>query len=156
VRYNFRRYPPSSGQIIEKVAMAVHRMTLDVPDSTYDHLRQRAAQSRRPVEVEAVEALVASVSDDMLPPALAAELEAMAALGDDSLWREAQAALSADDAVRLEALHWTQQARPLTDSERDEERVLMDAYNAGVLRRAQAMVLLKKRGHDISPLLELE
>lgn len=136
--------------------MTVHRMTIEIPETVFVHLRQRAEQSCRPVEVEAVEALVASVSDDGLPVALASELEALATLDDGELLRMAAAGQPKADAARLEALHWLQQARPLTPDERDEEQALLYAHDQAMLRRAQAMALLRERGHDLTALVQPE
>lgn len=133
--------------------MTVHPVTLNIPQLIYDRLEKRAAQSRRTVEIEAVETLVASVSEDAaLPADVAAELANMASMNDDVLWRIARDSLPAADVIRLEELHWLQQSRPLDSTEQSEEQALLHAYELAMLRRSQAMVLLKERGNDISPL----
>jgi hypothetical protein len=43
--------------------------------------------------------------------------------------------------------------RDLTSEERDQQEILLDAYDRMLVRRAQAMAILKKRGHDIQRLL---
>jgi hypothetical protein len=51
---------------------------------------------------------------------------------------------------RLEALHDKQQREGLSTEEQQEERTLLELYRETVLVRAQAAVLLKQRGYDIS------
>lgn len=136
--------------------MTVQHLILDVPQPVIEHLKQRAARSHRTVEIEAVEALMASVDEDAtLSADIAAELEIMTTMSNEALWQAAGAALPAEDVARLEELHWLQQSRPLDTTEHAEEQALLHAYEVAMLRRAQAMALLKERGHDISPLIQI-
>ena len=45
-----------------------------------------------------------------------------------------------------------QQRRPLTAEKQAEERALLQLYRETILVRAQAAVLLKQRGYDVSDL----
>lgn len=51
---------------------------------------------------------------------------------------------------RLESLHDKQQRIGLTPEEQNEEQELVKLYRDTQLVRAQAVVLLKQRGYDVS------
>lgn len=77
-------------------------------------------------------------------------LAQMAYLNDATLWQAARATMSTEQRERLETLHHRQQQQGLTDAEKVEEQALLTLYRETVLIRAQAAVLLKGRGYDIS------
>jgi hypothetical protein len=52
---------------------------------------------------------------------------------------------------RLEELHYKQQSEGLTTEEREEDQALLALYSETILVRAQAAVLLKQHGYDVSP-----
>ena len=74
----------------------------------------------------------------------------MAYLNDAALWQAARATMSAEQRDRLEALHHQQQRQGLTAEEQAEEQALLALYRETLLVRAQAAVLLKQRGYDVS------
>jgi len=51
---------------------------------------------------------------------------------------------------RLEALHGKQQREGLSAEELQEEQALLELYRETLLVRAQAALLLKQRGYDVS------
>ncbi len=134
--------------------MPTHSLTVRVPDPLYDRLKQRAEQTRRTVEIELLEALAATVPvDEGLPPDLANLLVPLSSLGDDALWKLARDRLPRRASARLESLHLKAQRTELTDDEVQEERRLMDHYERAILVRAEAVWLLKERGHDVGKLI---
>ena len=77
-------------------------------------------------------------------------LAQMVYLKDAALWQAAHTTMSVEQRERLEALHDEQQRRKLTSEEQAEEQSLLELYRETLLVRAQAAVLLKQRGYDIS------
>jgi len=68
---------------------------------------------------------------------------------DAALWQAARATMSQNQRVRLEALHFKQQAETLTPEKQAEEQALLELYRETILVRAQAAILLKQRGYNI-------
>lgn len=87
----------------------------------------------------------ASVSTNLNVP-----LAQMAYLNDAALWQAARSTLASEQRERLATLHEAQQRRPLSIEEQVEEQALLKLYREVVLVRAQAAVLLKQRGYDVS------
>ena len=133
--------------------MPTHSLTVHVPDPLYGLLKQRAEQTSRTVEIELLEALATAVPvDDGLPPNLVRLLEPLPSL-DAALWTLARDRLSRQASARLESLHLKSQRVPLTDDEAQEERRLMHQYELAILVRAEAVRVLRERGHDVGRLI---
>lgn len=94
----------------------------------------------------------ASVEDELSPDLLEA-VEALNGLADEELWRSARAAMSPEASQELEALHFKQRDEGLSHDEEATRVKLIHEYERSLLIRAQAVKLLKDRGHDISGLL---
>ena len=80
----------------------------------------------------------------------------MACLNDAVLWQLARATMPQTLAARLEELHHKQQREGLTEEEKDEEQQLANLYRDTILVRAQAAVLLKRRGYEVNDLAQFE
>lgn len=74
----------------------------------------------------------------------------MAYLNDAALWQAARSSLLQAQRERLEELHDKQQREGLTSEEQNEDQELLALYQDTILVRAQAAVLLKQRGYDVS------
>jgi len=74
----------------------------------------------------------------------------MAYLNDAALWQAARATMSPPQRERLATLHDEQQRRSLQPEEQVEEQALLKLYRETLLVRAQAAVLLKQRGYNVS------
>jgi len=134
--------------------MTVETMTLSLPSSLYNRLKQRADQARRTVEAELLEAVATNVSaDDELPADLAEAVASLRFLDDAALWRAAQSRLPIEDATQIEDLHLKRQFEGLTPNETQVLATLMRRYEQTMLVRAHATLLLKQRGHDVSQLV---
>ncbi len=132
---------------------AVQTVTLSLPQTTYDQIRRAAERARRPVDEVLVEAVTAVAPViDSAPERLRTALAQMAYLNDGALWQAARATMPAEQRERLEELHHQQQQRELTAEEQAEEQALLALYRETLLIRAQAAVLLKQRGYDVSDL----
>jgi hypothetical protein len=74
----------------------------------------------------------------------------MQELSDVALWSVAGSTMSVANRAELVQLNGAAGERPLSPSEADRQRVLLNEYNEAILRRAHAALLLKARGYDIS------
>jgi len=133
--------------------MTVETMTLSLPSSLYNQLKRRAERARRTIEAELLEAVVVGVqADDELPGDLAQIVSSLSLLDDVVLWRAARSHLPAAVSAQIEALHLKRQSEGLTASEVQTLGELMCQYERAMLVRAEAVLLLKQRGYDVSPL----
>lgn len=136
--------------------MAEETLTLNMPESMYQRLKQRAAMEHRSLEEAALAALAASVPEaEQIPPAWGALLDSMIALDDEALWRAAlnNRGRKANGGIRR--LRAKRQTRGLTVAEQEHLAELLRQEERGMLIRARALLLLKQRGRDIEPLLHL-
>ena len=137
--------------------MTVYPITLNVPLAVYEQIQRAAQKAQRPIDELFVEAIVAAA------PALAnastnlkAPLAQMTYLNDAALWQAARSTLASEQRERMATLHEAQQRRLLSIEEQAEEQVLLKLYREVVLVRAQAAVLLKQRGYDVSDTTQFE
>lgn len=134
--------------------MAVRSLTLSLPGSLYERLIRRAERMHRPVEVELLEAVATGMAvDEDLPAELAQAVSALHLLDDVALWRAAQSPLPSEVATRIEDLHLKRQFEGLSPNETQVLATLMRRYEQTMLVRAQATLLLKQRGHNVSQLV---
>ncbi len=134
--------------------MAVQSITLNLPSALYNHLKQRAEQTRRTVEAELLEVVATAVPiADELPPDLAEAISPLALLDDEALWRATRSHLPAEAASQMEDLHLKRQREGLSEAEQQTLTGLVRQYERAMLVRAQAAALLKQRGYDVSELI---
>lgn len=125
-------------------------LTVEVPPTLFDQLKERAERTHRSIEDEAVLTLAATISEeDTLPSDLASTLGSFTSLEDDALWRLARARVRADHAARLEELGDKRQREGHTNEMREAEE-LIERRDRARVERAEAAVTLKRRGHDVS------
>lgn len=136
--------------------MSTQSLTLSIPSPLYEQLRQRAQQSHRSVEEETLEALATAVPTEVgLPAEFSEVLDSLHSLDEAALWETARRRLPEDVSVELEALHSKRSRDGLTEAESRKLDSLVNEYERHMLVRAQAAVLLKQRGHDVSELVNL-
>lgn len=137
--------------------MTVYPITLNVPRAAYEQIQRAAQKVKRPIDELFVEAIVAAVPTlTSTSTNLKASLAQMAYLNDAALWQASRSTLATEQRERLAALHEAQQRRTLSTEEQIEEQALLKLYREVVLVRAQAAVLLKQRGYDVSDLTQFE
>lgn len=131
--------------------MAGLPVQIELPPDLYRQIKEAADRAKRPVDEVLTEA-VAAVAPvvDSAPGPLKSALAHLAYLNDAALWQAGRAAMAPEQRDRLEALHELKRRRPLQDEEAAEEEALVSLYRETLLIRAQAAVLLKQRGYDIS------
>ncbi len=133
--------------------MTVYPIMLHLPDTLYRKIKERAEQAQRTVEAELLEVVARAVpAADRLPDDLQTALDALATLDDDALQRAAQSRLPGEASAEMERLNLKRQREGLTELEHQSLMALARQYERNMLVRAQAAVLLKERGHDISAL----
>lgn len=135
--------------------MPAQTLTLEVPEHLYHRIQRQADRSQHTVEQAALEALASSVLPDVpLPHEFSELIDSLTGMDDQALWKIARREMTPDDQSALEQLHFKQQREALTDTESTLLREMESQYELGMLARAQAAVLLRQRGHDVSGLLE--
>ncbi len=136
--------------------MAEEALTLNVPETLYQRLKERAEEMHRSVEEEALEALATSVPQkDELPRDWEELLDSMSTLDDEALWRAAQNEMGRQANAGVRRLQAKRRTRGLTVAEQERLAELLRQEDKGMLIRAQAVFLLKQRGRDIEPLLHI-
>jgi DNA-binding helix-hairpin-helix protein with protein kinase domain len=137
--------------------MTLQPVTINLPDKVYQRFQRAARRRKIAVNDMLVEAVAAAVSlEDVEPVKLRSQIAQMAYLNDAALWQAARATLSLEQRERLAALHEAQQSRVLSQDEQTEEQSLLQLYQDTILVRAQAAVLLKQRGYDVSDSTQFE
>ncbi len=134
--------------------MAAHAVTLRLPSPLFDHFQTRAERAHRSLEAELLEAVAAVAADEEeLSQDLAQAIGDLALLNDEELRQAVRNSLSDDARAQLEALNLKQQREELTPAERETLERLAHQYDQAMLLRAEAIRLLKERGHEVSKLL---
>jgi hypothetical protein len=106
------------------------------------------------VEAELLEVVATAVPiEDELPPDLAEAVASLTLLDDQALWQAARSRLTATASAQMEALHLKRQREGLTEAEAQTLAGLVRQYERAMLVRAQAAMLLKQRGYDVSELV---
>ena len=126
-------------------------VTVDLPDSLVQELETKARRERRSIS-EMVRDLVLQSwhATPALPENVEAELAAFTNLSDDALWILARSTLSKAEQEELARLNHEAKRRDLTEDEETRRQTLLDAYDRMMVRRAQAALLLKSRGYDLT------
>ena len=128
-------------------------ITLHLPEILYRQAQRLAQTFRRPVEEILLDAVATALPPlTGLPQELADELADLAFLGDDELWQVARNALPVEHHQQVDDLLTRKGQGQLTDSEQQTLDRLLQEYQALVLRRGQAAVLLQRRGYEMSDL----
>lgn len=133
--------------------MPTQTLTLEVPEPLYQRLKQRADKTRRSVAEESLQLLSASVPSAELTDELTAALASLLTMDESMLWNAARGRLPAEMSNELAMLNGKQQREGLTPAEAERLAELVRQYERQMLLRAQAAVLLKRRGHDVAELI---
>ena len=134
--------------------MSAQAVTLHLPTSLYDLLRQRAQETRRSLEAEILAVVTSAVRpDDDLPPDLREVVAPLRGLDDKALRRAAMDRFPEEAAARFSELNRKQQREGLTNEEIRALDDLRRGYERVMVVRAEAAALLKERGHDVSKLI---
>ncbi len=136
---------------------AQHLVTLRLPDSLFQKAQCMALNLSRSLEDVLLDAVATAFPPLAgLPAELAEELAALAFLSDDDLWAVARTALPPDHYQKMDALLARKQQSALAATEQQQLDQLLSEYQALILKRGQAVVLLQRRGYDMSAPAVLE
>jgi hypothetical protein len=124
---------------------------IDLPVFLFQQLETIAQQQHRSVPDIVREMVLREVPAlPALPQDVEAELAAFTSLSDDVLWLLVRSTLTEVEQEELAALNNQAKQRPLTQEEQSRQQALLDTYDRLIVRRAQAALLLKLRGDDLS------
>src|SRR5919197_4926012 len=125
-------------------------VTLTLPPAVYDELQQRAREHQRQLEDEVTLTLAAAVgAGTALPDDLAAAIDALATLDDETLWRVSQSQPTVEDGILLDALVDKRRRQGLSAGEERLLAKLVDRHDRVMVLRAEALALLQARGSDV-------
>ncbi len=131
--------------------MSLHTVTLKLPENTYYNARKVAKTSRRPVEDILLDAIDLGLSPlDDLPAGVLDELKEFVFMSDTELWRIARHELRSIHHQQMDTLLAKKGQGKIIPDEQAKLDKLLDEYQANILRRGQAAVLLQRRGYDVS------
>ena len=126
-------------------------VTLSLPSLLYQKVQRLAQTLRRPIEDVLVDAVATALPPLAgLPSELTHDLDGLAFLNDDELWRIARSTLSTEHYQQMDDLLVRKGQAQLVAAEQQNLDRLLDEYQSLILRRGQAAVLLQRRGHDMS------
>ena len=126
-------------------------VTIDLPVPLFQQLETIARQQHRSIPDVVRDIVLREVhSLPTLPQDIEAELAAFTNLSDAVLWLLARSTLTEAEQQELATLNSQAEQRALTQEEQTQQQALIDAYDRVMVRRAQAALLLKSRGYDLS------
>ncbi len=117
--------------------MAMHVVTLELPDEVYQRAQDVAKTTRRSLE---------EVVYGWIRPPMQVTLPDLDQLSDYELLQAARAILPSEHILRLQELLAAQQQRSLSEEEQREAVTLVEEEDFATLRKAKALFLLKQRG----------
>jgi hypothetical protein len=118
------------------------QILVTLSDAVYQRAQRLAELTGR-----AVDEVLADLLAGTLPP-LRSELDQrpVELLPDDAVMELSESMMEPNQSARMSALADRQQAGSLTEAERAELQMLFDIFEAGQLRKAQALVEAVRRG----------
>jgi hypothetical protein len=119
------------------------QVTVTLPDNVYQHV-ERFAQLAGYSVAEILATMLEVSAAQFNPPVQA--LEPVQALSDDAVLALSESQMEAAQDSRLSELLYKQQAGDLSQLERVELQALMQVYQEGLLRKAQALAEAVRRG----------
>lgn len=131
--------------------MPTQTVTLQIPEILYRRLVNTARATQRPLEEVMLHALQVGSPPtwDDVPEEFQADLAALDKLDDNTLWQIAQSRKTASDMERYNILLQGNSSSTVTQAQRLELAALRQEADRFMLRKAQAAVLLRWRGHSM-------
>jgi hypothetical protein len=128
-------------------------MQIKISESLSTRLRQLAARRRQPVESIVADRLFTALDDELdnLPTGEQAELRALHHLSDDALRAIAAEQMSTVNQARMGQLMERHSRNELNQTEIDDLAALIERGDQLMLRKAEAVAILKQRGVAESP-----
>lgn len=135
-----------------------HSMTIQLPDKVYQQVTQAAKLYQQPAELIILRSLKYTLPPllDEIPAQYQADVFPLLAMDDGALQQEAQQTFPADRWQAYETLLNRKKSAVLTDEDEQQLTQLRHEADALMFRRSYAAVLLKRRGHALPTLQELQ
>ena len=126
-------------------------ITLDIPEHIHQRLINTAQATQRPLNEIILRALQIGSPPawDDAPPEFQEAMAALDRLDDGTLWQIARSQKTEAELERYDELLNRNQNATLTDAEKKELATLRQEAEQFMLCKAQAVVLLRWRGHSI-------
>ena len=131
--------------------MSGRMMTITLPEGLYERVQATARASACSMEEMCAQLIALSLPEleDELPPSLREEFVRLSLLSDSELAAVAHSLMDDERQAQLEALATLQKQRPLTASEAETLRQLMNEAQRLMLRKAEAYRVLVQRGQRV-------
>jgi hypothetical protein len=134
-----------------KLMGSEHTVTLQVPEALYERVQHAAETLRRSFEDIVLNALATALPPLAdLPANVSDDLGALAFLNDAALFEVARGTLPAELGAEMDALLTDKGRGALGAAGEKHLDELVHAHEVSMLRRAQAALLLQRRGYDMS------
>lgn len=132
-------------------ATAARTVTLDIPEALYERVQHAASALQRRVEEVLLEVVATALPPlTTLPRDLADEVANLAFLNDAALFKVARSTVPAEQHTEMTELLERKGRGEISEPEQARLDELVHSHEAVALRRAQAAVLLQRRGYDMS------
>lgn len=133
--------------------MASRMITLDLPENLYIRLQQAAQATQQSFDEILLRVIQVGSPPgwDDVPAEFQADLATLDRLDNTALWQVARARQSEADMTRYQTLLDNNANATITPTEQDELNRLRTAFDRQMLRKAQALALLRWRGHPVPP-----
>ena len=130
---------------------AARTITLDIPEALYERVQHAASSLHRRVEEVVLEVVATALPQlDGLPRDLVDEVGSLAFLNDRALFKVARSVVPPELSAEMTALLERKGRGAISAPEQIRLDELVHLHEALALRRAQAAVLLQRRGYDMS------
>lgn len=138
--------------------MTSYTHTIRVSQDVYQQIQSLAAAKQQSVDALADETLQRSLPPalEQLPSRFHADLVQLAHMSDDMLWRISDVELPVKKVAAYEKLLTINSERELSQQEREQLDILREEADLLMFRRAYALLLLKRRGHQMPALSDYE
>jgi hypothetical protein len=132
--------------------MSQPTVELHIPLEVYERARQIASESNRSVEsvlLDGLTLLFGALPDTGISP------DALQSYTDEELWAVVYQRLAWPQGARLRELTALGQHGQITPEEKAEMERLINLVDHQMLLRSEALLLLKRRGHNVEKRLKL-
>ena len=135
-----------------------HTMTIQLPEKVYQQVTQAAKLYQQPAELIILRSLNYTLPPllDEIPTQYQADVFPLLSMDDRALQQEAQRMFPADQWQIYETLLNQKKSAPLMKEDEQQLAQLRHEADVVMFRRSYAAVLLKRRGHTLPTLQELQ
>jgi hypothetical protein len=134
--------------------MTSYTHTVHVSRDVYQQIESLAAAKQQSVDALVDETLQRSLppSFEQIPERFRIDLAQLALMSDEMLWRMSRSELPVDKSTSYQSLLAIKHERDLTTQEQSQLDILREEADLLMFRRSYALLLLKRRGHQMPPL----